>query len=171
MEAINPLVQKLVLENQLSPRKIRNLILLKKMVDRLCSSLYLDPEEALKIEEKVGEFPDIVTWGDYFQTEIAIEHGKKNDAEFEAVIQTVTFDLIASTLIFTNKDDDFRSNVRNAQLAAQVKDYTSWTSEDEESIHLGILLDYFLQMGLDMQKLTEQDFAYFEQFAAQKAVS
>ena len=171
MEALNYQLQELLVNKQLSPRKIRNLILLRKMINRLATKPYISDEEVASLEEKFGDKPDMITWGDYFQVEVGIEHADKSDNAFEKVIQTITFDLIAAILIFTDKDKSFITQIKDQQMKAQIKPAEKCTSNDEESIHLGILLGYFHEMGLNMRALTDQDIAYFEQFASKKAVS
>lgn len=171
METLNRQVENLVLEKKLSPRKIRNLIVLKKVVERLATKPYVSADTVAELEQTYGEAPDIITWGDYFQTEVASDHWQKDDEEFETIMQTITFDLIAAVLIFHNKGAEFINFVREQSTEAMVKDREAITDDDREKIHLDVLLGYFQQMGLSKDKLTDQDFAYFEQFASQKAVS
>ena len=170
MTMVNPEIQDMIMQKKLSNRKIRNLIVLKKMIDRLSTLPYVSDAEVKQIEEKYGVKPDILSWGDYFQTEVATNHWEKSDADFENIIQTITFDIIAAILIFSGKDESFIGDITAAQLRSQEKNAAEWNGEDEENMHLGILLNYFRKMGLDINLLNGQDFSYFEQFASQKAV-
>ncbi len=170
MDTLNRQAQEFALQGKLSPRKVRNLIVLKKMVDRLATKTYISESEVEELAELYGEAPDIITWGDYFQAEVATDHWQKDDAEFETLMQTITFDLIAAILIFDKKKREFFEIVRANQQEAMQKDKHKITEEDKEHVHMGILLDYFLQMGLSAANLTDQDFDYFEQFASKKAI-
>lgn len=170
MKEINPEIEDMILQKKLSPRKIRNLIIIKNTVDRLSSVNYLSDEEVIDLEKKFNAKPDIITWGDYFQTEIASQHWEKDDNEFEKIIQTIEFDLIASSMIFHDKDEDFCRNVERSKYEAMGQNPADWSPEDEENYHLGILYDYYNQMGLRFEALSTRDFEYFEQFADKKAI-
>ncbi len=170
MKDINPEIEDMILHKKLSPRKIRNLIEIKNMVERLSSKNYLSAEEVADLEKKFHVAPDIITWGDYFQTEIASQHWEKEDAEFEKITQTIEFDLIAATMIFHDKPENFFRVAEQNKYEAMGKNPSEWTPRDEENYHLGILYDYYRQMGLSFARLSARDFEYFEQFADKKAI-
>lgn len=167
-ESLNRQIQDMILMKKLSPRKIRNLVNIKKMADRLAQKPFLADDEVDQLVEKFGVKPDVITWGDYFQTEIAFQHWEKPDHEFEKVVQTVSFDLIAATMIFSGKDNAFREQTRSEYHEAL---HHSSNAKKEESLHMGILLEYYEQLGLEMNNLTNDDFNYFEQFVDKQAAS
>ncbi|RME90760.1 MAG: hypothetical protein D6767_06365 [Candidatus Hydrogenedentota bacterium] len=161
---LNPVLADMVAHNQLSEAKVESLVALKKFIDRMAQTAFISEEEKEASIKKFGTLPDILTWGDYFQTEIASEHWEKSDEEFTRIVQTIVFDVIASALIFTGKPKSFLDNIREKYYIALGKKSLQG-KQDEESLHLGILLEYFEQMQLDMKTLTETDFHYFEEFA------
>ncbi|MDH5720319.1 MAG: hypothetical protein OEZ13_06805 [Spirochaetia bacterium] len=170
MNTINPQIQDYILQEKTSPRKIKNLILIKKFIDRMADKLFLPEEEIAKIEKKYGVKPDLQSWGDYFQIEIMRDHHKKTDEEFEKIIQTVIFDVIASILIFTGKQKNFIDHIKERQLEASLKNSQELTADDEESLHMGILLQYFQEMGLSIDNMTREDFTFFEEFSTKQAM-
>ncbi|MDH5718073.1 MAG: hypothetical protein OEZ22_10590 [Spirochaetia bacterium] len=171
MKTINSITEEMISNKKVSPRKIKNIILIKKFIDRMAGRKFIPDSEINKIEAKYGVKPAIQTWGDYFQIEIVRDHVSKSDFEFEKIIQTVSFDIISSILIFSGKDEKFFEFVKERNIEISLKDPAKLNSEDEENIHLGILLNYYQEMGLSMDHMTNEDFSYFESFALRKAVS
>lgn len=163
--SLNPELQGMVNEKKLTNKKIKALVRLKKIVDRLATVNFVSEEEAHRLQKKFGAAPDIITWGDYFQTEIAEAHRKKTDVEFDVIVNTITFDLIASILIFTGKPKEFFEQVEQAKLEVQAKPFDDWHPLDEDALHLGILKNYFEEMHLDIENLNAQDFSFFRGYA------
>jgi len=136
----------------------------------VASKPYLPDCEVEKIEKKFGVKPDVITWGDYFQTSLATDHWEKTDSEFTTIINTVHFDLIASVMIFNNKSTKFFNDVESS-----FQDLSSNGErdlfQDEEINHLHILMTYYNEMGLKISSFAVEDFDFFKQFTEIKAVS
>ncbi|PJZ77442.1 hypothetical protein [Leptospira neocaledonica] len=161
---LNPELFDMMRRGQLSANKILNLISLRDLVDKFASKPFLEEEKLQEIKERTGVEPDILTWGDYFQTEIASRYFNKTDSEFSKIVDTIRFDLISSHLIFSDKPDYFVDSVRGQALVSKSIDSSFWTLEDEENVHLEILLDYYDQMGIGEKPLTVSDRVWYESF-------
>lgn len=154
----------MVLRGQLSARKIVSLLELREMVDRIAPGPRVSEREAAALETKYGARPEIITWGDYFQTEIASQYFDHTDEEFERICDTVHFDLISSLMIFRGKSAEFRQAVREEALVVSGLDAELRSENEQQAEHLGILLQYFEEMNLDKAELSEEDQAWFEGF-------
>ena len=161
----------MVQRGQLSGRKIAALIELKDTVDRFACCQYVEQDEIDALKEKYGAEPEIVSWGDYFQTEVASRHFDMSDAEFLKIIDTIRFDLISSTMIFRNKSDDFKEQVREEAIIASGIDAQQWGNAEEQSAHMGILLQYFEQLNLQACAIADVDQRWFESFLQQSSQS
>ena len=164
IQGLNPTLMDMVMRGQLSAQRIAALVRLRDNVDRMAASQYVSDAEASALELKYGAKPEIRTWGDYFQTEIASAHFDKSDAEFEQVLATVRFDLIAAALIFEGKPSEFFASVESEALTAHGSEQP-WTPEQEEAVHLDILRNYFINMGLAASAISAADRTWFEDFA------
>lgn len=171
MKGINPALQDMIARNQLSENKIEQLVILKRFIDRMAGCNHLQEEELQKLESQYGVRPDVITWGDYFQTRIASDHWEKTDPEFEKIIETIHFDIIASVLIFTQKDESFMIDIDERCYILSQDSHDTATPEEEEYIHLGILLNYYREMRLNIEALDKADFNFFEQYSSQRAIS
>lgn len=158
----------MALRGQLSGRKLADLIRLREIVDRIATSRYVSEEALRKLQERFGVGPDIVSWGDYFQTELASLYHGLNDTEFSGIIDTVRFDLIAAHKVFLGKPPEFLSSVEAEGLAVYGKDRNDWTPADEESAHLYILMQYFRELGLNQARLGAEDEEWFNGFVSQE---
>jgi hypothetical protein len=170
MKEINPAIEDMLAHKKLSDIKVEKLIYLKKLVDKVAARPYLPESEVEKIERKYGVKPDVITWGDYFQTHIASEHWEKSDKEFSTIVDTIHFDLVAAVMIFTNKSRAFFNDLEEA-FQASTNDSPKNALEDEELNHLHILMTYFNEMGLRMSAFDNQDFDFFQQYSQEQAVS
>lgn len=160
-----PALESFVLQKKLSPRKVRNLLLVAELSDRLSTKPYMRKEEIENLEKKYSARPDVTTWGDYFAAEIATDHWRKDDAEFEKICETVMFDFIASVFIFSGKNAAFFACVRDEYRAALKMEEGENSTEREEKLHLGILEEYYTRMGLNKDKLTQEDMEFFDTFS------
>lgn len=170
MRDINPAIEDMLAHKKLTTLKVDRLIFLKKLVDKVAARPYLPESEVQKIQAKFGVKPDVITWGDYFQTHIATEHWEKSDAEFDTIINTIHFDLIASVMIFANKNNQFLNEIEEA-FQASLNQSNNNGMENEEINHLHILMTYFKEMGLKMSAFDNRDFDFFRQFSQESAVS
>ena len=169
MNGINPALQDMIARKQLSEKKIELLAVLKTFIDRLAGRNYLSDTELGRLEEKFGVKPDIISWGDYFQSRLAGEHWEKSDTEFEKIIETVHFDVIASIMIFSQKEPYFLSMIEKEYDLAAAEE--SHTPEQEEAIHLGVLLNYYKNMSLKLSALEPEDVKFFEQYTSDIVIS
>ncbi|TGK12363.1 hypothetical protein EHO60_08920 [Leptospira fletcheri] len=161
---LNPELFDMMRQGKLSAAKILALISLKELVDKFAHKPFLEPEKLAEIKERTGVEPDILSWGDYFQTEVASRFFDKSDSDFSKIVDTIRFDLISAHLIFSGKPDYFTDSVRGQAIISRSVDSSFWTLEDEESVHLEILLDYFEQMGLGEKPLAISDRIWYESF-------
>ncbi|MCE9500212.1 MAG: hypothetical protein K8R21_06915 [Leptospira sp.] len=165
---LNPELFEMVRSGKLSAEKIIALIEIKHTVDRFACSKYTAEKTMEDLKNRFGVYPDIITWGDYFQTEIGSMYFDKTDEEFRKIADTIHFDLISSHLIFSGKPDYFRDKVRGDALFSKSFNSDLLSGQDEENIHLEILLDYFENMNLDKKPLSLSDRRWYEGFGSQK---
>jgi len=158
----------MVKSGKLSPRKILNLIRLRNLVDSFVTKPYLEDDKKEKIYQEMGVYPDIVTWGDYFQTEVGSRHFDISDDEFEKLIDTIRFDFISTHMIFTDKPASFLDQIRGNALLTRSLDPECWTDKDKENIHLEILLEYFENLGIGKKPLSNSDKLWYESFDLSK---
>ena len=166
----NSTFRKLKASGKLSVNRISALENLMEMADRLSAKPYLTEETLKDLKRKYEVLPDVITWGDYFATEIASVHAEKSDEEFFHVISLVCFDLIAAVKIFTGKDFRFYNFVREQVALTEGVPESKMTDEQKEAIHLSYLMEYYENMGLDEAKLSMEDIEFFEQFSAAEVV-
>lgn len=165
---LNPELFDMMKRGQLSAEKIVTLIEIKRTVDRFAVTKFTDEKTMEELKEKFGVYPDIVTWGDYFQTEIASLFFPMEDQEFRKIADTIRFDLISSHLIFSEKPSYFYDKVRGDALISKCFDEEFRSDTDKENIHLEILLDYFENMQLGKKPLSISDRRWYEVFDVQK---
>ncbi len=161
----------MVQRGQLSGRKIAALIELRETVERFAQCSYVEQDEIQALKEKYGAEPEVVSWGDYFQTEVASRHFDLSDEEFLKIVDTIRFDLVSSTMIFRNKSSEFCEQVREEAIIASGTDRDQWNTEHEQAAHMGILLQYFEQLKLSKCEISDIDQRWFESFLQQSAQS
>lgn len=165
IKGLHPQLSPMVVRGQLSGRKIASLIELGEIVDRFATVNFVSDEEIVKIEQRYGAKPEIISWSDYFQTEVASRYFELSDDEFVRVIDTIRFDLISAVMIFRSKQDtDFMEQIRVEALVADGIDRENWTEKEEQASHMGVLLQYFEQMGLADVAIQPADQNWFESF-------
>ena len=167
---LNPELFDMLKRGQLSAKKVVMLIDLKHMVDSYSSANFVEDEKLEEIRAKFGVYPDIISWGDYFQTEIASRYYDKNEDEFRQITETIRFDLISAHLIFSDKPQYFKDKVRGDALISKSFDTTDWSLQDEENIHLEVLLDYFENMDLGKKPLPLSERVWYESFDLRAAI-
>ncbi|MDZ4726814.1 MAG: hypothetical protein SH817_11710 [Leptospira sp.] len=161
---VNPELLPMIKQGLLSPEKLALLVELYDIVDRFSTTLFTDEETQIKLKDQFGVLPDIITWGDYFQTEVASRYFLENEDSFRKIVDTIRFDLISAHLIFSGKPEYYKNRVRGEALVSKGIDASFLKAEDEESIHLEILLDYFENLGLSEIPLSLQDKIWYEGF-------
>ena len=143
-EALLPVIN----ETGVSSGRLSHLICLRDFINRISTRNYLNDEDLKKIHEKYGVFPHIVSWGDFFQAELATTLRNADDDDFYKAYETVKFDMISSCLIFNEKGAEFNW-VENSFSCTAGSDDADYTDEDREVLHLKILMDYFLELGIN----------------------
>jgi hypothetical protein len=154
-----------ILQKKLTPRKLRNLVNLANTAERLATRDYLDKAELDGIVGRFGVAPDVTTWGDFFAAEVAADHWEKSEPAFERICETVIFDFVAASLVFSDKPTAFYDSVMEQYNSCVTKESGLRTAEDEEKIHLGIMAGYFHEMGLRKNRLSPDDMEFFDSFS------
>lgn len=160
---VNPELIPMIRQGLLSPEKLAILSELHTIVERFAGSLYTDEETQKKILEKTGSIPDLITWGDYFQTEVASRYYLESEESLRRIVDTIRFDLISAHLIFSGKPDHYKDKIRADVLFSKGID-SALPNQNFESQHLEILLNYFENMEIGNKPLSLQDKAWYESF-------
>ncbi|MCC5815770.1 MAG: hypothetical protein JJT78_13540 [Leptospira sp.] len=161
---LNPELFEMVKSGKLSSNKILGLISLKNLVDNYATKPFIENAKLEEMKEKFGVYPDILTWGDFFQTEIASKFFDLKDDKFQNIIDTIRFDLVSAYLIFSGKPDTFKDQIRTEALISKSIDSYLWSFDNEENVHLEILLDYFENLGLGKKPLPLSEKIWYESF-------
>ncbi len=161
---LNPELFEMVRTGKLTSSKILGLIYLKNLINQYSSKPFLENDKLEEIKNKFGVYPDIMTWGDFFQTEIASKYFDQDDGKFQTIIDTIRFDLVSSYLIFQGKPDNFKDRIRSEALIAKSIDSYLLSLDNEENIHLEILLDYYENLGLGERPLPNSEKIWYESF-------
>lgn len=136
-------------ENGMTASRLMHLIHMRDFIDRISSNNYINDEALRNIEKKFGVYPDIITWGDFFQAELATTLRNASDEEFFTAFETVKFDMISSYMIFNGKGPEFFEWLENSSSWLAAKEEAEYTEEDKEIRHLRILMDYYLELGIN----------------------
>lgn len=168
IELINESILHMVNDGKLSMRRIHGLIYIKDFLDRVSTKKFIDEAAVLELEKKYGVRPNIITWGDYFQTQIAASLQEVSEEEFERALEILKFDIIASYTIFSEKDSSFFEWVELTYMAITNYQYSGFTEEEKEIIHLKILMDYFNNAGI-IDNFNESEMQWFNGFLEAKA--
>ena len=161
---VNPELLPMIRQGLITPQKLALLVELHEIVDRFATTLFTDEESQNKLKAEFGVIPDIISWGDYFQTEVASRYCLESEESLRKIVDTIRFDLISAHLIFSGKPEYFKNRVRSEALVSKGIDASFLRAEDEESLHLEILLDYFENLGLSESPLSLQDKIWYEGF-------
>lgn len=150
-------------ENGISTSRLNELIYIRDFINRISSRNYIDDDALKSIEEKFGVKPDIITWGDFFQAEMATTLKNAGDEEFFKASETVKFDMISSYLIFRNKGPEFFEWVDNSFSLITSKDQSEPAEDESEIIHLRILMDYYVELRIN-GNFTEAELKWHSSF-------
>ncbi len=162
-ELTNEAVLEMVNNGMISVDRLHHLVYLKEFIDRIGTKKYLEEKDVVKIELSYGVKPNVVTWGDYFQTELASSLRTLSDEEFIKAIETVRFDMMSSYMIFNDKNDEIFNWIASERDRIELEKKQQLTEADEEIVHLNILKDYYLNIGI-VDKFTEQEMQWYTQF-------
>jgi hypothetical protein len=169
MNVINETLLPMVNDGSLSMDRISSLVYIKEFIDRIASKHYLDEGTAGELQEKYGVRPNLITWGDYFQTEMATSLLVIPDEEFLKTVETLKFDMVASWIIFCEKDSVFFEWVDDMHATVTARKSSNFTEEEEEILHLKILKDYYTGLGL-VNNFTESEMLWFSAFQEARVV-
>jgi hypothetical protein len=161
---LNNAIMPFVNQGKLSMKKINDLISLKEFIDRNSSFQYLVGDTVEGMKAKYGAAPDVVTWGDYFQTELASDAVHYSDEEFSKVAETVKFDLISAHHIFSENSQEFYKWVENFSHEIILSGKDKYTEEEQEILHLKILKDYYINLGV-YDNFTVEEIAWYNSFS------
>ena len=155
-------------QGKLSVSKIHKMIELKEFVDRIASRSYIGESTVESLKSKFGVAPEVITWGDYMQGELAFDAAKYNDDEFKRVVDTIRFDMMSAYRIFSGHGVDFFEWVESSSCEIIGMDRDNWTEEEQEIVHLKILKDYYLNLGI-ADNFTPEELLWYESFESNSA--
>ena len=162
-EIINRALMPVINENGISIERIKCLIHIKEFIDRISGKEYLSMADLVKLEQRYGVIPDVATWGDYFQAELGTTFREMSDEIFFRAVDTVKFDMISSYLIFEGKDESFYKWIEDSFYSIVSEETENYSDEEMEIIHLKILKDYYIDLGLT-KKFTEAEMMWHSSF-------
>ncbi|MCL1833366.1 MAG: hypothetical protein FWG49_02585 [Leptospirales bacterium] len=166
---INRTVMPLINSRGITALRMVHLVYIKEFIDRISTKPYLAKDEIERLEEQFGVKPDVISWGDYFQSEIATTAKDLSDDEFMKIFETLKFDMISSYIIFQNKGTDFFEWIENSHADFEMKDADQLTDEDNEIIHLRILMNYYSELGI-ADRFFESELNWHSSFSEALAV-
>jgi len=168
-ELLNEAIIPMLNDGLISMRRVSDLISIKEFIDRVSTKKYIEDKDADQLFQRYGVLPSVITWGDYFQTDLASSLLVIPDEEFETVLDTVRFDIMSSQSIFSGKGKDFFSWVEDTHVKIMIQDKSEYTEEEEEILHLKILMDYYLNLGI-VDRFTESELLWYSSYDEAKAV-
>ncbi|MBN2402385.1 MAG: hypothetical protein JXN64_08285 [Spirochaetes bacterium] len=159
----------MVNNGNLNITKIQCLVIIKEFIDRISDTKYLEDNVVDKITEMHNTMPSVITWGDYFQTELAYDLQGESDADFIKAVETVKYDIISSYEIFTKKNELFFEWVEYNYNEKEEKKDTFSREEYEEAVHLNILKDYYKSMKIK-NNFSAAELSWYNNFKEAMAV-
>lgn len=152
-------------QGQLGMEKVQLLINLKEFVDRVATRPYIGAGTVRSLVERFGVEPEVVSWGDYFQSELAFESVKYTVEELKKVTDTIKFDVMSAYQIFCDHGPDFFEWVEKCSSEIIMSGVNTYSEEEEEILHLKILKDYYLNMGIE-DAFTPEEVLWYGGFEA-----
>ncbi|MCP4132779.1 MAG: hypothetical protein GY754_17570 [bacterium] len=160
---INEAIMPMVNDGVFSMERISDLVYVKEFIDRISTKNYIGKQTVEGLFNLYGVMPNIITWGDYFQTEMASSLLDLDDKEFRKAVETIRFDMISSYKIFSEKDKDFFNWVEESYLEIAAQPKEDFTDEEQETYHLHILKDYYQDIGIT-DKFSEAEIRWYSPF-------
>ncbi len=164
-EAIIPIIN----ATGMTSLRMNHLIYLKEFIERISSRPYMKEDELKRLEAHYGARPDIITWGDYFQAEMATSMKDADDDEFLTAYETVKFDMISTYIIFRDKGKDFFDWIDNSFTKIEMVEIEKLSDHEKEIVHLKILMDYYLEIGIN-GRFTESELKWHSSFKEALAI-
>lgn len=169
-KVINDAIIPLINAGKISVNKIQGLIEIKEFIDRISTKKYLLEDKDEPFEKIYGERPNLVTWGDFFQTELAMDACVANDEAFDKIVETVKFDVMSSYEIFSSNTKEFYEWVEEFSNEIKNENKNVHNAEEKEIIHLNILRNYYFNMGINGD-FTRTELKWYLSFSEEEAVS
>ncbi|MDR3236974.1 MAG: hypothetical protein LBT84_00560 [Spirochaetia bacterium] len=141
---LNDALMPMVNEGLLSLERINSLIYLRDFIDRVSTKEYAERRAVRELEKRYSVMPDIITWGDYFQTETASSLCYVSDDAFNHAVSAIRFDIMSCNEIFPGKGKEFLDWIDEQYYIAIDEE----TTDREESVQLKIMKDYYVQLGI-----------------------
>ncbi len=168
-KVINSAIIPFVNQGKLSIVKINQLIALKDFIDRISAKSYIIQEVVSDIENRFGMQPDVISWGDFFQTELAMDAEKYTDEEFMKVVDTIRFDMMSAYQIFYDNKPEFYEWVETNSYGLINADKMNYNEEELEILHLKILKDYYFNLGI-ADRFTVDELMWYNSFSEEEGV-
>ncbi len=168
-EVINEALIPMINEGLISVSRIHELIYIKEFVDRVSTRKYIDSESEENLRERFGVSPSIITWGDYFQTEMATALVHLSEEEFTRALDTVRYDIISSFQIFEDKKIDFIEWIDMAYVSVTGGQDYACEEDPQDILHLKILKDYYINMGI-VNRFTKAELHWHDSFIRAEAM-
>ena len=168
IELLHETIVGMLNDGKISIRRLKSFIYIKSFINRVSTKKFIEEAAIQKLEKKYGVRPTIITWGDYFQIQMAMSLLVLSDEEFERSVETLKFDIIASCEIFSEKGREFFEWVELTYMAITNYKHTGFTEEEKEILHLKILMDYYENLGI-VNNFTETEMHWFAGFDEAKA--
>jgi hypothetical protein len=159
----------MVNSGNLNITRIKCLLVIKEFIDRISTTKYLEDNIVMKIVEVHKTRPSVITWGDYFQTELAFDLQGESDEDFIKAVETVKYDVISSYEIFSGKDESFLEWVENNYNEKESEKENISKDEYEEALHLNILKDYYNSLKIS-DNFTANELSWYNNFSEAVAV-
>lgn len=168
-ELLNEAVIEMLNEGLISMKRVKDLIDIKEFIDRISTKKYINDKDVYTLVRRYGVMPTIVTWGDYFQSDLASALQVVSDEEFDRILDTIRFDVISSHIIFCEKENDFFQWVESMYTTITASKIEGYNEEEEEILHLKILMDYFVNMGI-ADNFSESEMKWYYNYSEAQAV-
>lgn len=163
-DALIPMIN----EGLLSMNKIHGLISLRDFIDRVSTKEYTGEKTLKQLENMYGVYPDIITWGDYFQGETASSLFGVSDDDFEHSVSLIRFDIMSCNEIFPGKDKEFFDWI-DEQYYQTLGDDSMDFEAAEERLQLKILKEYYTELGI-VDRFTAAEKSWYSSYYEAMAI-
>ncbi len=163
IQLLNDALMPLVNDGLITVERMHDLIYIKEFIDRVASKKYLEERDVDELQKRYGVLPNIISWGDYFQTEMASSLIELDEESFQKAVSTVKFDIMSACEIFSGREAEFFAWVDDAYYEVTSEDRALYTEEEEEIIHLKIMKDYFFDLGI-VNNFSPAEIKWYQKF-------